>query len=62
MIVSFNKRQGDSATARVEVAEGSANDLYLSVSRDGGKSFDAPVKVNDDRLPAVHGMHSLEGE
>lgn len=47
-------------TARVEVAEGSANDLYLSASRDSGKSFDAPVKVNDDKLPAVHGMHSLE--
>ena len=47
-------------TARVETAEGNADDLYLSVSRDGGKNFDAPVKVNDDRLPAVHGMHSLE--
>lgn len=47
-------------TARVEVSEGSANDLYLSVSRDGGKTFDAPVKVNDDKIPAVHGMHSLE--
>jgi hypothetical protein len=47
-------------TARVQAAEGSANDLYLSVSRDGGKSFDAPVKVNDDKIPASHGMHSLE--
>lgn len=47
-------------TARVEVSKGSANDLYLSISRDGGKSFSAPVKVNDDKLPAVHGMHSLE--
>ena len=47
-------------TARVETANGSANDLYLSVSRDGGKTFAAPVKVNDDSVPAVHGMHSLE--
>lgn len=38
---------------------GHASDLYLSASRDGGKSFDAPVKVNDDKQPAVHGMHSL---
>ena len=47
-------------TARVEVSEGSANNLYLSVSKDGGKSFAAPVKINDDQVPAVHGMHALE--
>ena len=47
-------------TARVEVAEGSANDLYLSISKDGGKSFVAPIKVNDDQAPGVHGMHALE--
>lgn len=35
------------------------NDLFLSVSHDQGKSFDVPVKVNDDTLPAAHGMHSL---
>ena len=35
------------------------NDLYLSVSHDQGKTFDPPVKVNDDTLPAAHGMHSL---
>lgn len=46
-------------TARVETDEGTANDLYLSVSHNGGKSFDEPVKVNDDAIPAVHGMHSL---
>ena len=46
-------------TARVNAPEGSNNDLVVSVSRDGGRSFDAPVKVNDDKLPAVHGMHSL---
>jgi hypothetical protein len=47
-------------TARVEAAEGGADDLYLSVSRDGAKTFDAPVKVNDDKIPAAHGMHALE--
>jgi hypothetical protein len=36
-----------------------ANDLYLSASHDGGRTFAPPVKVNDDRKPAVHGMHSL---
>lgn len=59
------KTGGDGAiyvgwTARVNGAEKSgANNLYLSVSRDGGKSFGAPVKVNDDAAPAAHGMHSL---
>lgn len=47
-------------TAKVALAEKSAATiLYLSVSRDGGKSFAAPVKVNDDSAPASHGMHSL---
>jgi hypothetical protein len=41
-------------------ANQSATDLMLSVSRDSGKTFDAPIKVNDDILPASHGMHSLE--
>lgn len=45
-------------TARAAGAE-HATTLYLSASRDGGRSFDAPVKVNDDALPCVHGMHSL---
>ncbi|MFN6964404.1 MAG: sialidase family protein [Pyrinomonadaceae bacterium] len=35
------------------------NDLMLSVSRDGGLTFDAPVKINDDTRPASHGMHAL---
>ena len=35
------------------------NTLYLSASRDGGRSFAPPVKVNDDVKPAAHGMHSL---
>lgn len=46
-------------TARVEPASAHADDLYLSASRDGGRTFAAPVKVNDDEKPAVHGMHSL---
>ena len=45
-------------TARV-AAEGYANDLYLSVSRDHGKSFEPPVKVNDDGKKVAHAMHSL---
>ena len=46
-------------TARVEAGTGHATDLYLSSSRDHGQTFSAPVKVNDDTKPAVHGMHSL---
>jgi hypothetical protein len=47
-------------TAKVETAEKSnATALNLSVSHDGGKTFDAPVKVNDDSAPSSHGMHSL---
>lgn len=44
-------------TAKTEKPGG--NVLYLSVSVDGGKTFDAPVKVNDDAAPASHGMHSM---
>ena len=33
--------------------------LYVSTSRDGGATFDAPVKVHSDTAPAAHGMHSL---
>ena len=36
-----------------------ATTLYLSASRDGGRSFDAAVKVNDDARACTHGMHSL---
>lgn len=38
---------------------GHATTLYLSASRDGGRSFAPPVKVNDDAGVGVHGMHSL---
>jgi hypothetical protein len=37
-------------------------DLMLSVSRNNGGSFEPPVKVNDDREPASHGMHSLTAD
>jgi hypothetical protein len=33
--------------------------LYLSASRDGGRTFGPPSQVNDDAKPGVHGMHSL---
>lgn len=46
-------------TAKVDAPKGNANNLYLSVSRNGGRTFDTPVKVNDDTKPASHGMHSL---
>ena len=48
-------------TARLEseTESGHATNLYLSSSRDQGQTFSAPVKVNDDTKPAVHGMHSL---
>ncbi|HVG32208.1 MAG TPA: sialidase family protein [Pyrinomonadaceae bacterium] len=36
-----------------------ASILYLSASRDGGRSFAPPTKVNDDEKPGEHGMHSL---
>ncbi|MDQ3798660.1 MAG: glycoside hydrolase [Acidobacteriota bacterium] len=49
-------------TARVKTETASGTDLYVSVSRDGGKSFDAPAKVNDDSAPASHGMHSLAAD
>ena len=46
-------------TRTVETTKTTATDLMLSGSHDGGKSFAAPVKVNDDSAPASHGMHSL---
>lgn len=46
-------------TARVESNGKKGTDLYFSVSHDQGKSFASPVKVNDDKLPGAHGMHSL---
>lgn len=46
-------------TARVASERGHATDLYLSASRDEGKTFEPPVKVNDDGKKVTHGMHSL---
>ena len=45
-------------TAR-DAAAPQASTLYLSASRDGGRTFGAPSRVNDDAKPGVHGMHSL---
>ncbi|MDT4955838.1 MAG: hypothetical protein QOJ02_3976 [Acidobacteriota bacterium] len=45
-------------TARL-ASEEHGNELYLSASRDGGQSFEPPVKVNDDGKAVGHGMHSL---
>ncbi len=45
-------------TARAS-GKGHDADLYLSTSRDGGKTFEPAVKVNDDQKPARQGMHSL---
>lgn len=46
-------------TARQDSETSHATDIYLSSSRDSGQTFGAPVRVNDDIRPAVHGMHSL---
>ena len=46
-------------TAKVESAAGHATDLFVSVSRDEGRTFSKPVKVNDDTKTADHGLHSL---
>lgn len=47
-------------TTRVEANGKKGTDLYLSVSSDLGQTFGPPVKINDDKLPAAHGMHSLD--
>lgn len=46
-------------TARVEAAGKHGTDLYMSVSNDGGQTFAGEVKINDDKVPGPHGMHSL---
>lgn len=45
-------------TGKPEDSEGSTN-LYLSASHDGGNKFGDPVKINDDEMPGIHGLHSL---
>jgi len=46
-------------TGRVQPDSGHATDIYLSASRDQGRTFSQPVKVNDDQKSGPHGMHSL---
>ncbi len=46
-------------TVRVDAGEKHGTDVYLSSSTDRGQSFATEVKVNDDKAPGAHGMHSL---
>ena len=46
-------------TARVDAGEKHGTDVYISSSTDRGQSFTTEVKVNDDKAPGAHGMHSL---
>ena len=46
-------------TMRVESNGKKGTDLYLSASSDMGRTFATPVKINDDKVIAAHGMHSL---
>ena len=46
-------------TARVHLEGKHGSDLYLSVSNDRGQAFSSEVKINDDKVPGAHGMHSL---
>ncbi|MBP7416848.1 MAG: sialidase family protein [Pyrinomonadaceae bacterium] len=46
-------------TRKLADEKAKGNDLVLSASRDGGRTFGDPAKVNDDTKPASHGMHSL---
>ena len=47
-------------TARVDTGgKHPGTDLYLSVSKDRAQTFSSEVKINDDKVPGAHGMHSL---
>lgn len=46
-------------TARVETTDKHGTDLYLSASNDRAQTFSSEVKINDDKVPGAHGMHSL---
>jgi hypothetical protein len=46
-------------TARVDAGGKHGTDLYMSVSNDRAQTFAAEVKINDDKVPGAHGMHSL---
>ncbi|HEX8128984.1 MAG TPA: sialidase family protein [Pyrinomonadaceae bacterium] len=43
----------------VAASTAAAASLHISASRDGGRTFAPPVKVNDAPKLATHGMHSL---
>lgn len=44
---------------RVSAERTEAAEPALAPARDGGRSFAAPTRVNDDANPCGHGMHSL---
>jgi hypothetical protein len=46
-------------TARVHSGGKHGTDLYMSASSDRGQTFSSEVKINDDKVPGPHGMHSL---
>jgi hypothetical protein len=46
-------------TARIDAGGKHGTDLYMSASNDRGQSFATEVKINDDKVPGAHGMHSL---
>jgi hypothetical protein len=46
-------------TARAHSGDKHGTDLYMSVSNDHGQTFSSEVKINDDKIPGPHGMHSL---
>jgi hypothetical protein len=46
-------------TARAGAGGAHGTDLYMSVSNDRAQSFATEVKINDDKVPGPHGMHSL---
>ena len=46
-------------TKRVDNGGKHGTDLYMSVSNDRAKTFEPEVKINDDKVPGPHGMHSL---
>jgi hypothetical protein len=46
-------------TPRVDAGDKHGTNIYLSSSTDRGQNFATEVKVNDDKAPGDHGMHSL---
>jgi hypothetical protein len=60
MAVTVNGTVYVSWTASMPGGKGTT--LYLSTSRDSGKTFEPPVKVNDDEGAVSHGMHSVAAD